>query len=202
MKKKEIVALLSNIPDETDIDLIISDSDDNVTAESLFINKLQNYPVEMVFDLPAGYSIVYDKYSLDSIDECSGNRIEDEAYRIATKICVGKRMTKSELDLSKVVTPGVERFIKEEAEIIIESLKKFDRGTGTYNVYIVEMNEIIFFDMYLNLDDATKLFVDKANQYYNFDGVFKTEQDVNDYRFSDDYLDSNDIYNIVMEQNL
>jgi ribulose bisphosphate carboxylase small subunit len=61
MTKQEIQNIINDLPDNKEIDLVVSEIEgDNTTPIYLTINNLENYPAELVMVLDQGYHIEYE----------------------------------------------------------------------------------------------------------------------------------------------
>ena len=70
MTKQEILEMVNQLPDNTEIDLVVATADDNTEVERVVVNRMDEsdcrdnqgnpFPAELVFVLADGYEVTYE----------------------------------------------------------------------------------------------------------------------------------------------
>jgi len=72
-------------------------------------------------------------------------------------------------------------------------------GSSMFQVYIISNNDLVALHQTLTKEEAEEFYLQYANEYYRFDGTFKSIDEVESYKNSEQfYNDANEV-NIVME---
>ena len=72
-------------------------------------------------------------------------------------------------------------------------------GGVLYQVFVICDNALERLYQNLTKDEAEALYVKLANEWYRYDGTFINIDEIQEYRDSEEYLDSDDMANVVME---
>ena len=139
--------------------------------------------------------------------------IRNEAYKIVTSNLLTETFNYKEfleIDiedyiwtvLRDVCTEDLMALIVGITESIIDSTKALENTKGMYQVFTIVDNELVGLYQNLSKKEAVEKYISEANKYYNYDGDFETEKDVEDYRYSEQYQENQDMANIEYQEQI
>lgn len=103
-----------------------------------------------------------------------------------------------------VVDESIDRDVtKRQSQIdAIQRLAKASQEASSgvlFQVFVICGNQLECLYQNLTKDEAEVLYIKYANEWYRHDGTFDNVDDIQNYRDSEEYLDEEDMANVVME---